>query len=64
LLLASSNLDGTIRLGLQDAVQFFMGSGLDMPFADESFDVVCQLPGSIRAGAQRITYLHAVCVRD
>ncbi|MDQ6669419.1 MAG: methyltransferase domain-containing protein [Chloroflexota bacterium] len=30
----------TERLGLQDAVQFFPGSGLDMPFADEHFDVV------------------------
>ena len=30
----------TERLGLQDAVQFFLGSGLDMPFADEHFDVV------------------------
>jgi MPBQ/MSBQ methyltransferase len=30
----------TERLGLQDAVQFFPGSGLDMPFADERFDVV------------------------
>jgi ubiquinone/menaquinone biosynthesis C-methylase UbiE len=31
----------TERLGLQDAVQFFAGSGLDMPFGDECFDVVC-----------------------
>ncbi|MGI9146284.1 MAG: class I SAM-dependent methyltransferase [Chloroflexota bacterium] len=30
----------TERLGLQDAVHFFQGSGLDMPFADEQFDVV------------------------
>src|SRR5712692_305447 len=30
----------TERLGLQDKVQFFLGSGLDMPFADEHFDVV------------------------
>jgi ubiquinone/menaquinone biosynthesis C-methylase UbiE len=30
----------TERLGLQDAVQFFLGSGLDLPFADEHFDVV------------------------
>jgi SAM-dependent methyltransferase len=30
----------TERLGLQDAVQFFLGSGLEMPFADEHFDVV------------------------
>jgi ubiquinone/menaquinone biosynthesis C-methylase UbiE len=30
----------TERLGLQDAVQFFLGSGLDMPFGDEHFDVV------------------------
>lgn len=30
----------TERLRLQDAVQFFVGSGLDMPFADEQFDVV------------------------
>jgi ubiquinone/menaquinone biosynthesis C-methylase UbiE len=30
----------TERLGLQDAVQFFLGSGLDMPFADAHFDVV------------------------
>jgi SAM-dependent methyltransferase len=30
----------TERLGLQDAVQFFVGSGLDMPFDDEGFDVV------------------------
>ena len=30
----------TERLGLQDAVQFFLGSGLDMPFGDERFDVV------------------------
>jgi MPBQ/MSBQ methyltransferase len=30
----------TERLGLQGAVQFFQGSGLDMPFADERFDVV------------------------
>jgi ubiquinone/menaquinone biosynthesis C-methylase UbiE len=25
---------------MQDAVQFFVGSGLDMPFGDECFDVV------------------------
>jgi ubiquinone/menaquinone biosynthesis C-methylase UbiE len=30
----------TERLGLQDAVHFFLGSGLDMPFADAHFDVV------------------------
>jgi SAM-dependent methyltransferase len=30
----------TERLRLQDAVQFFLGSGLDMPFADRQFDVV------------------------
>jgi MPBQ/MSBQ methyltransferase len=30
----------TERLGLQDAVEFYLGSGLDMPFADEHFDVV------------------------
>jgi SAM-dependent methyltransferase len=30
----------TERLRLQDAVQFFLGSGLDMPFTDEQFDVV------------------------
>jgi SAM-dependent methyltransferase len=30
----------TERLGLQDAVQFFVGSGLDMPFGDDCFDVV------------------------
>jgi ubiquinone/menaquinone biosynthesis C-methylase UbiE len=30
----------TERLGLQNTVQFFLGSGLDMPFADEHFDVV------------------------
>ena len=30
----------TERLGLQDAVQFFVGSGLDMPFGNECFDVV------------------------
>ncbi len=30
----------TERLRLEDAVEFFLGSGLDMPFADEQFDVV------------------------
>jgi MPBQ/MSBQ methyltransferase len=30
----------TERLGLQDAVQFFPGSGSDMPFDDAHFDVV------------------------
>jgi SAM-dependent methyltransferase len=30
----------TERVHLQDAVQFFLGSGLDIPFADEEFDVV------------------------
>jgi ubiquinone/menaquinone biosynthesis C-methylase UbiE len=30
----------TERLGLQDVVQLFLGSGLDMPFGDECFDVV------------------------
>jgi SAM-dependent methyltransferase len=30
----------TERLGLQDAVEFVLGSGLAMPFADAAFDVV------------------------
>jgi ubiquinone/menaquinone biosynthesis C-methylase UbiE len=30
----------TQRVGLQDAVQFYLGSGLSMPVADASFDVV------------------------
>jgi len=30
----------TERVGLQDAVEFHLGSGLAMPFADTSFDVV------------------------
>jgi ubiquinone/menaquinone biosynthesis C-methylase UbiE len=30
----------TQRLGMQDAVQFFVCRGLDMPFGDECFDVV------------------------
>jgi MPBQ/MSBQ methyltransferase len=30
----------TERLALQHAIEFFLGSGLEMPFADEHFDVV------------------------
>jgi len=30
----------TERVGLQDSIQFHLGTGLAMPFADASFDVV------------------------
>jgi len=49
----------TARLGLQDAVQFFVGSGLDMPFGDECFDVVwtqnasMNIPGKARLVAEQ-----------
>ena len=53
----------TERLRLQDAVQFFLGSGLDLPFADEQFDMVwtqfacMNIPEKARLVAQQLRVL-------